>query len=460
MPFSRPFKPSSLLTFGAILIIFAFGFTLRYQAFARSVLQEYPNGDAAKYFLYAYNLTNFGIYGYGEFALLPADADNVAVQSRIRPDAIVTPSYPLYLSLFFGGEYSQSQRDNARLGQVILSSLTILLAYAAFAPFGRTYGLAIATLVAMSPHLINMNLFLLTETLFCFFLMSFVLVLSRLNTDTRLSWFFIAGLLLALATLTRPWILGYIFFLLGYLLVSKLHFTLRQTVIVFIGVALVFTPWFVRNSMVSGEAADPSLLTKSVHHGMYPDMMYEDLPESLGYPYKFDPMSPELDESLSLTLTEIVHRAKVEPLKYTDWYLIGKIKTMLSWNILQGAHPFIVYQVEDSPYFQSPKFYISAYYMEKIHGTLMVMGLLGLLLVWLPGSLQNRSIKEIFFLRAISLMTIYFLLMHIVVAPFPRYSIPMRPIFYAMALYPIVLAVRIGWTGEFKLAVKKLLHSN
>lgn len=443
MPSSRTSNSLALAAVGALFVVLVFGLTLRYQAFARSVVPLYPHGDAAKYFLYAYNLNNFGVYGYGKMTLLPADTDREVARQQIEPDALITPGYPLYLALFLGGDYSKEQGDRALLGQVILSSLTILLAYAAFSPFGRLYGLGVAGLTALSPHLVNMNLFLLTETLFCFLLMAFVWMLSRVNAKSRLPLFLLMGLLLAMATMTRPWIQGYLFVILGYLFFSKLRFTVRQTIFVVVGAAIVTTPWLARNTLISGSAADPSQLVKSIHHGMYPNMMYDEQEESLGYAYSADPMAAELGESLGITLAEIGRRAKAEPRKYASWYFIGKLQTVLSWKIIAGADAIFVYHVEGSPYFEIPRFYLSAYYMEKIHGILMVLALIGALVVWLPRKLQRRSADSIFFLRAISLLIAYFLLMHMVVAPYPRYSIPMRPILYAMALYPILFVLRI-----------------
>jgi len=361
-PLSRTRNFPAFVAFGALFIILAFGTALRYQAFARSVVPDYPHGDAAKYFLYAYNLTNFGVYSHGKMAVLPAHTDKETAREIIKPDALNTPGYPLYLSLFLGGDYVKSQSDRARLGQVILSSLTILLAYAAFSPFGRLYGLGIATLTALSPHLINMNLFLLTETLFCFLLMACVWVISRMNANSRLGWFLLMGLLLTMTTMTRPWIQAYLFVFVGYLIFSKLRFSARQIIFVFIGAAIVTTPWLVRNSMVLGIAADPSQLTNSIHHGMNPNMMYEEQSETLGYAYKADPMAPQLGNSLRVTVTEIARRAKAEPNKYVKWYLVGKIQSVLSWKIIAGADAIFVYHVEESPYFDVPKFYLSAYY--------------------------------------------------------------------------------------------------
>jgi len=439
MTLGRKPATQTLVGLAALILIVMFGTTLRYQAFTHSVVPDYPRGDAAKYFLYAYNLTNFGIYGYGDFTVLPADTDLAVAEKMIPPDALNTPAYPLYLSMFFGGAYEKIHSDRARLGQVVLSSLTILLAYAAFAQFGRVYGLGVALLTAASPHLINMNLYLLTETLFCFFLMTFVWAISRVTEKSRCYWFVLLGFLLALASMTRPWLQAYLFVVMGYLVVSKLRFSSRHALLVFVGAVIVLAPWAVRNSISLGQAADGSQLVRSIHHGMYPDMMYEGQSDSLGYAYESDPMSPELGESMGGTLAEIWRRAQAEPDRYAKWYLFGKIRSVLSWKIIAGADAIFVYHVVGSPYFEVPRFYLSAYYMEKSHGLLMLLALIGIGLAWLPRKTQRQSTERVFFLRAMSLLVLYFLAIHTVVAPYPRYSIPMRPLLYAMALYPFVL---------------------
>ena len=165
----------------ALFLIVGFGLMLRYQAFSYSEVPKYPHGDAAKYFLYAYNLKNFGVFGSGDLTLYGADEDTSLVREAVKPDALVTPGFPLYMSMFLGGEYTEKQRDSVLLGHVILSTLTILLAYLAFVPIGRAYGLGVAALTALSPHLVNLNLFFLTEPLFCFLLIVFVGLLSRVR---------------------------------------------------------------------------------------------------------------------------------------------------------------------------------------------------------------------------------------------------------------------------------------
>lgn len=429
---------------------------LRYEAFTRSEVPKYPHGDAAKYFLYAYNFKNFGIYGNPNMALLPADTDQAVAESAITPDAFLTPGYPLFLSMFLGGGYEKSQADAARFVQVLLSTLTILMAYATFAQLGRLYGLGIAALMALSPHLVNMNLFLLTEPLFCFLLVATVWLLSRVNKTSSPLLFLLIGIILAIASLTRPWLQGYLFVLLGYMAISKFRIRISNTLLIFVGAAIIAAPWILRNIQTVGTYTDPTLFLSSMHHGMYPDMMFEGREETLGYAYNADPKSPELGKSLGVNVEELRSRLNENPAEYLKWYLFGKTRTVLSWGIIAGADAVLVYQVRNSPYFELPAFYLSSYYMEKVHTILMVLSLFGVAIVWLPVNLQYRTNEEIFVLRAISLLILYFLFVHSVLAPYPRYSIPMRPILYAMSLYPMLLLVERVRRNYYKTVIANI----
>lgn len=432
-----------LVNWLALGIIVGFGFMLRHQAFTHSDVPDYPTGDAGTYLLYAYNLKNFGVFGNTNRWLHPADSDIAVVQEKIKPDSLVTPGYPVFLSFFFGGEYAKDQLEAIQYAQVILSTITILLTYAAFAPLGWPYGLGAAFLTTLSPHLINMNLFLLTETLFCFLLMAFICLLSKVRQDSRSLLFLAIGIVFAVATLTRPWIQGYLFVLITYLVMSKMRVPVAKTLLIFAAAAVITSPWIIRNLTTLGIAADPRLSVTSIQHGMYPNMMYEGQKSSLGFAYKTDPMSADLAKSLGSTLAELKRRAQDKPAEYLNWYLFGKTRSVLSWGIIAGVDAIFVYPVANSPYFNLPTFYLSSYFMEKIHGLLIFLALVGVVIVWLPKRRHDLDEANVIFLRALSLFVLYFLLMHTIGAPYPRYSIPMRPIIYAMSIYPILFLVQI-----------------
>jgi len=72
-----------------------------------------------------------------------------------------------------------------------------------------------------------------------------------------------------------------------------------------IGFALAFLPWIGRNMITLNMSTDNRLMTGSLHHGMYPDFMYDGVPESRGYPYRHDPHSEEIGKNISSVLKEI-----------------------------------------------------------------------------------------------------------------------------------------------------------
>ena len=434
----------TILVSVVLVLILAFGLMLRVLAFAQSDIPQYPHGDAAKYFTYAYNLKNFGVYGMGSLKVFPATTDPEAVRSVVPPDAIVTPGLPVFLSLFLGGEYTAGQRNAILLTQVLLSVVTILLAFLAFLPVGKTLALGVALLTACTPHLVTMNLHFLTEPLFAFLLLLFVFALSRARPDSRAVYFLALGAVIGLATLTRPWIQGYLLVLVAWFALSTWQRDWKKLSLVVVGAALLLSPWLIRNEVTLGFPADPSLSGRSILHGMYPDMMYEGNKETLGYAYEHDPMAPQLEASAAATISELRRRAAAEPATYLRWYLGGKTRTVLSWGFIAGADAMFVYPVGNSPYFRLPSFYLSSYYLQQAHGVLMALALLGTLAVWLPRRYHTIDDSPLLFLRAVSLLVVYFLVMHSIGAPYPRYSVPMRPILYGLALYPLHWLVVLG----------------
>lgn len=429
----------------ALIVVIAFGLMLRVVAFTQSEVPRYPHGDAAKYFTYAYNLKNFGIYGVGQVRLYPADSDPALVRQAVKPDAQVTPGLPVFLSLFLGGDHTEQQRDAILLAQVLLSTLTILLVYLAFADVNRALAIGAAALTALSPHLVNLNLHFLTEPLFTFLLAAFLFVLSRARPERKAAYYLVLGAALALASLTRPWVQGFIVVLVAWLMLCNWRLVWKKALLVVVGSALLITPWLIRNEVSLGYLADPTLSGRSILHGMYPDMMFDGVEETRGYAYDHDPMAPQMTGSTAAVMEELRRRASEKPAAYARWYLFGKTQTVLSWGYIAGADAVFVYPVGNSPYFRLPVFYLSSYYMEKLHGLLMVLALVGTALVWLPSRLQLQSGNALVFLRTMSLFVIYFLVMHAIGAPYPRYSVPMRPVLHALALYPVFLLGTMLW---------------
>ncbi len=411
-----------------LTIIVIIGLEFRLQAVMHTEVDHPIRADARDYLFYAYNLKYFHIYSRS----LPKDADTLS------PDAVRSPAYPLFISLFLDKSVSPKTLYKVLIAQALLSTLVILLTYAVFSTLlGAPIALVVAFLTALSPHLITVNVYLLSESLFCFLLMSFLWILSRLKAVPHPLILLCLGATLAAASLTRPWLQYFIFLLIPLLLLFRSHISKPRRVSVYIAVSFLalMSLWIIRNIVTLGMATDSTLIAGSLHHGMYPNLMYDNRPESFGFPYRFDPRAAEISASLHSVLTEIVRRFKEMPLEHLQWYLLGKPVTLFSWNIIQGMGDVFIYPVTRTPYFELVPFKISHEVMRFIHLPLVIFSVIGSVMAWVPTDKLRLSEHALFMVRCISLLLGYFILIHMVVAPFPRYAIPMQPLIYGMAIF-------------------------
>ncbi|MCV6637640.1 glycosyltransferase family 39 protein [Candidatus Albibeggiatoa sp. nov. NOAA] len=429
MPFnlSHQHTAYSKVAMLALFTIFILGLVLRLQAVTLTEVDTPVRADALKYVLYAYNMSNFGIY-------TDSEAGIQGHPEHLKPNALVTPGYPVFLSLFIGDSFSDNQLYKVLLTQAILSALVIVFAYILFAELGWMWALFAALCVAFSPHLVSASTYLLTETLFCFFLIAFLAASSRLKITTNQWLFFAAGLLLGLATLTRPWTQLFIILLLVMLITSLDQKRISRSVWAFLGFVCVMIPWFVRNYLVLGMATDPSLSVYSIQHGMYPDMMYNFMPESLGFPYRYDPWVQDAVISSQTVLDELYRRIQANPWIYLEWYSIGKLQTVFSWSILAGMGDVFIYPIVKTPYATSSFFQLTHMFIYTLHNSFVMLSLIATVFAWLPLAKRVIPTAFLFTFRLLSLLMIYFMILHMIGAPFPRYSIPMRPVIYGLAI--------------------------
>jgi hypothetical protein len=180
---------------------------------------------------------------------------------------------------------------------------------------------------------------------------------------------------------------------------------------------------------------DTTLSFASAYHGMYPDMMYNFMPESFGYPYLFDPWGQNTVLSSKLVIDEIYRRIAENPWIYFKWYAWGKISTVFSWSILAGGvGDIFVYPTLKSPFNEFNHIFVIYSVMKVTHIFLVVLSLLATPLVWVASFNKALPKEFLFIARILSLLMMYFIILHIIGAPFPRYSIPMRPVTYGLAI--------------------------
>lgn len=182
-----------------------------------------------------------------------------------------TPVYPLFMA----GSVALFGRDLLAItfAQHLLGIGTAMLTFAiGRMTFGRTVGLVGGLLAALSSPLLIYEHYLITESVFTFFLIvAICLFVAGLRTRL-LRYFALGGFVLGLAALTRP---------VGQAILVVLPFaflpvlggwrpTLRACALTVGCFALLIVPWTIRNQLVFGEAQAASmgrfLISRSVKH--------------------------------------------------------------------------------------------------------------------------------------------------------------------------------------------------
>lgn len=415
---------------GALVILSAVMFILA--VFSTSI--DSPiRGDARDYLGYAYNIKVHGIYSRS----WATSVDDVPVS-----DALRAPGYPWFLSLFVNSDSKAFLFEQVLFMQATLGVLTVVIYLSLFRRCMSTgWALFAGLVVAISPHLVNASVYILTETLFTFLLGGHLLLLEKAIRLKNNNWALGAGLLLAASLLVRPttqYLFLFYFLLADVGMRATLFRHWRWLCYLFGPVLLTIVGWATRNLIEVGHVSDPRLTANFLQHGMYVNMMYEGLPESYGYPYRFDPMNAEYVGKPLKVLEAIWRYFLQEPARYLSWYLIGKPMQFFAWNLTESVGDAFIYQPIYSPYFDKALFGLTHSLSKLLHPFMMCLGVLGAFIAVVQ---QKRNLVAML----MSAVVLYFLILHMIGAPFPRYSIPIRPICYGLAFFTLQTITQWVW---------------
>lgn len=416
-----------------LLAIVLVALDLRLQSVVHTVVDTPIRADARDYFLYAQNLRLHNVYSR-------SDSDT---RKTVKPDALRSPGYPLFMYAFLSDDPTMAHLRNITVAHAALSTITVMLVFfLCLMLTSAPYALLATGLAALSPHLVTMNVYLLTETLFTFLIVLMAWLLAREGTSRPYHWI-IAGVVLGLATLTRPSLHYFIWPLAAFLMFHRgFRIGGRQALWVALGLVVTLAPWIARNLITLGTTGDSTLMINTLFVGAYPNLMYNDDPGSFAIPYRFDPNVGKISASIGSALGEIARRFSEDPLRMVHWYTIGKPFFFFGWDMIEGMGDVFVYSVLSTPYHYLPHFRATHSLMHTLHPALVVAGLAGAVLVWLPATVNRLTPHGLYAGRLLSTLVLYYTAVHMVGAPYPRYSIPLQPFLYVMASFSVMLLVR------------------
>jgi 4-amino-4-deoxy-L-arabinose transferase-like glycosyltransferase len=404
--------------------------------------------DARYYFNYAHNLVHHGV-----FSMQTAETPT--------PDSFWAPAYPALLAAILYLTGAKQFYKSTLLVQAILGALIAVMVFAIgahFLPLWAAAGAGILT--ACSPHLISLGGYLLTETLFAFMLVSFLLAYIRALKTQKALWFGLAGILAGISYLVNP-----VFFFLPFL-IATLFFLRHQEArypsatgkkklitAFLITFMLPFLLWSLRGHLnvpsTSQSSADRALTNFIIgaHHDFY-DIWRANIR---------DPNNPaEIDKravkgSWLKFVGILSQRISDSPGHYAKWYLYDKPKLLWSWNILVGQGDIYIYPVITSWFNTSKSAFWLHLIMKSIHGWLVLIGILGVIFIF-----KKIRRPEDEMIAAVYVMVVYVSAVYVILQAEPRYSIPLRPAMYLCAMFGLWQICRLAKTLFNRMSTKRL----
>ena len=295
-----------------------------------SVIDGPLRADAYRYYVTALNLHAFGVY-----------SDEPSRDRRTPPASRteLPPGYPLFLAPFFSITSSDADfLERVTTVQALLGALLPFLTYLlARTQIGVAGALAAALLTALSPHLIAIGGFLLTDTLYAFLLLLAMLVFVHARQQPAAWWSLLAGVLFGLAQLVReigvgiPLVLAPLYFVpFGGQPQGARRRAAGHALLLLVGALLVAAPQaYLHARAVEGhplrEARDPWPLVVA---GADIDLADESRPNVR------DPELERMKADPAYGAPALLERLRADPLPHLRWYVGGKAAFLWRWDNL------------------------------------------------------------------------------------------------------------------------------
>lgn len=392
----------------ALRALYAFGFPLHEIA-----------ADALGYDTIAWNITQ----GFG-----------FSLQSG-APTPMRAPVYPFFLSIIyfiFGHSLLM-----ATLAQALLGALTCFFTYdIANRLFGRKVGLLSAWLSCLYPVFIIYGGLLLSEILFAFLFILTISFFVRSENGNKERWLILSGLVLGIATLTRPTTILFPMGMFMAFLISGSGHSVRKILIATLAFGFAILPWTARNYKQFGVflpvAVGGGVATYATGH-MTEGLTYLQGLEILAEERKVFESSADFNVGINpeIKFDRKIRDEGIERIKknFTQYVFVVLKRIPKYWLSSHSS----VFGVDRSlgEYMKEKSYFPVMFRIGLIlfHGMLMVMAFLGMLY-------SIRSFRK----WSILLLIFLYFNMHIFFDMCPRYFIPIFPYIFIFCSVFIITA--------------------
>jgi hypothetical protein len=438
---TKPRSTQRILQIICLIFILFLGLFLRFATADGTVVDHPVRNDGRDYIAYAWNMKSFDVYSKDFSTVNQSD-----VMTPL-PDAYRPPGYPLMLRALLHDRVDPSFWIRTVHVQAWIACLTLACSlWLAIEVLGTWAGLLTGLLVAISPHQSIYVPYFLTETLYGFLLIAAlsiaVISLTTASAKWRYVWSAVAGVLFAASCLVRPTLNQWIPFLLLLLSLRKVRRFHREILICALAFFVAMAPWWVRNVSSTHQLSDAAQMRITVQQGTYPDFMYRADPSTLGYPYAHDPAAGKASTSWKNLFSDVRLKFASDPLGMLKWYAVGKAAYFFHWTTPEGWHDMFIYPVFRSPWLSDPFFILITAIMRGFYAPLIICGLLGTIVAFFPRTVLLFGARSADALRLLALLHFFAIGVHVLGAPFARYSVPFRPLTFLLAIFFLCWVVR------------------
>lgn len=411
-----------------LIATFLLALALRWYYVYTTVVSVPLSGDAGQYYVYAWNLVHHGV-----FSLSPAGAQTVT------PDNYRDPGYPFFLALWIkilGA--NQASYGAILLCQALLGALTVSINMLVSRQWlSISWATAAGLLMAIWPHCIAINGFLLTETLSGFLCSLGLLFWAWACATQRHSLTLASGLFFGMAALTNA-VLQPFGILLAAFIALRAPSLRKICLTLALASAILPTAWALRNAHlppVDTHSSSKGRALQNLVQGSWPDYHSAWRTSKLGDDRAREKARATLDamnreyELLLISpregAKEILFRLDQHPFAYLAWYVAKKPYELWSWDIQIGQGDIYPYPVSHSPFQTSNAWIALVALCHALNPLLFVLALTCLPLIWW-WPVSHRISKTNQPLMSVIGVLAFVTLVYATLQAEPRYAIPFR----------------------------------